>query len=392
MSRTISRGERSLARVSVLDLMTSSVVLAMLSRAACALGVVACAAAPEVRAPEPCLDDTCVRGETRCAYGSDSCTPPVSDPVGQVEALRQRGDAIGFHRGTMTPTRSKHWQSIQRLSGDAANWFVVTRSTSRVAEPDIGLVQIASRPSDGVALRANRERLRSPPTGDRVAIDVDTGTGHTHAGGTQLVGRILAVPLEANVASSCVSILDLRDPAHPRIVGNVEHRVGAGTSAEAGTASLARLADGRYLLVIGRRDAETLDFYLSSGTDVLEAATTWIHHDTWHVDELRTAIEDADYGDYQNLNFVTADTGQLFLLGLHEDGVLFKTHWADLFALRVGDDVVMTKVAKRQLSCGRDCNLDAGAGAYVDPSARLLLYGIEHASNGPEGTVSVMEF
>lgn len=339
-------------------------------------------------------DATCLVADVGCAYDSFDCNPAVADVAGQLLSIRATGSALGFGRGVMTaPTRDHHWQSVQRMAGAHSNYLLVTRSTSRVDDADLGIVQLASRGTDGGLLESNRIAGAAPPEHDRIVAKVFSETAHTHAGGTQLMGKILAVPLEDNIAGSQVALYDVSAPEQPRQIGLVDHAMPDGRSSEAGTVGLVRLDDGRYLLVIGRRDARTLDFYRSTTTDI--RATAWAFHDTWGVDELRTTIDDDNFGAYQNLQLIAGADGALYLIGLHEDGLLFRSHWVDLFDVRGATDLTLTKIAKRRLDCdgaGEPCNLDAGGGSYIDPSGRMILYGIEHASTGPASSVKLMEF
>jgi hypothetical protein len=64
------------------------------------------------------------------------------------------------------------------------------------------------------------------------------------------------------------------NPLQPTRLSNVVDHTPLSTAA--GTATLGKLADGRFLLVIGRTDAEDLDFYVSTGTDLRTTAYEWI--------------------------------------------------------------------------------------------------------------------
>jgi hypothetical protein len=53
-------------------------------------------------------------------------------------------------------------------------------------------------------------------------------------------------------------------------------------------------------------------------------------------------------------------------------------------------------VAVKQFYCSNDgsrqCNFDAATGVYVGPHRNLLLYATEHADDGPNGSVKLIEF
>jgi hypothetical protein len=315
-----------------------------------------------------------LRADASCRYDSFDCNPAVEDVPGQIAMLPSDGTVLGFHRGSMAAlTWSRHWQGIQRLSGAHANHLVLTRSTSRPSDADMGVVRLGGGLTDG-----------------RVVGNVHSRTQHTHAGGAQLLGKVLAVPMEENAPGSRVELFDLSDPENPSPMGMVEHVVAAGRSiADAGTASFARLADHRFLLVIGRRDARTLDFYLSTATDL--RATSWAFVDSWSHHDLRTTIGDATFGAYQSLQLVAGADSRLYLVGMHEDGLVFPAHWVDLFLVERAGAFSITKLAKRRLECGGACSLDAGAGVYVDPEGALVVYAVERTGHGAD-RVTVKEF
>jgi hypothetical protein len=334
-----------------------------------------------------------------CAYDSFDCNPAIDDVAGQVARLDDRGEVLGFHRGVAgDPSRSQHWQSIQRLAGPASNYLVATRSTEDAADADLAIAHLASRDTSGARLRSNRvdsdlpPSYVAPPSDDRVVANRHADTDHTHAGGTQLLGRVLAVPLERDADGTQVELFDLTNPETPSSISLVAHVVPEGASSEAGTASLAKLACGRYLLVVGRSDARILDFYVSTGSSI--RASAWIFVDSWHRDEIETAIGDDTFAAYQNLQLVGGTDDRLYLIGTHHD-------WVDAFLVEnpaAADgytDVSLTKLAKHRLACTQgavECDLDAGGGIYIDPAGALIVYGIEHANDGPAGSIRMMEF
>jgi hypothetical protein len=344
------------------------------------------AAAPSRSASADCARDesgeVCLRARTDCPPGALDCERALVDPIGQLRRLPRVGAPLSFRAGAMASVDGRnHFQSVQRIPGAGPARFVVTRSTAKPQDADVGLVQ----------------------PGRRVRAAFDLGTSYTHAGGGQRMGAVFAVPLERGAGGSAVVLLDLSDAGVPRVLATVPHVGPAGQPIDqAGTASLAALADGRYLLVIGRRHANQLDFYRSTTSDL--ATTGWSYLDVWFERELATAIGDRDFGDYQNLALVPAADGALYLLGSHrqKSGI----DWLDLHRLSMADsrrglDVLVTKVARKHVRCSvagaEHCNLDAGAGAYVGADGRLRVYGItrstrDRRSRGSRAQVGMMEF
>ncbi|MEA2123575.1 MAG: hypothetical protein QOI80_357, partial [Solirubrobacteraceae bacterium] len=103
-------------------------------------------------------------------------------------------------------------------------------------------------------------------------------------------------------------------------------------------------------------------------------------------------------GKYQNLDLITRPNGTMYLLGTYRTGPgISGNDFAHLF--RVTGTFAhpgLKLVAKRHLYCGtpegQQCNFIAAGGAYVSPSGRLFLYGVEHDNDGPQGTVKAEEF
>jgi hypothetical protein len=287
---------------------------------------------------------------------------------------------------------SKHWQGVQRLTADQGRYLAVSRSGRNVS---FVVVALPSRNSSRERLRSNRvgsrSARRSPPASDRVVKVVRSDSGFDHSGGIQSVGQFLAVGLEEGSRSRVV-FWDLADPRNPRRTGTLPHATGV---KGAGTVSIARLRDGRYLLIVGGANANTLDFYLSRAGGAL-TSPRFAHVATWR--ERQLVGGDSEFGNYQNLGLVAGAGGTLYLIGTHRNRAGGRGNdFADLFRLeRTPRSPRIRKIASRHLYCGfpggDQCNLDAAGGVYVSPSGGLLLYGTEHDNDGPGGTVKAEEF
>jgi hypothetical protein len=340
-----------------------------------------------------------------CGWGADDCNRCVPDAVAAVNSLRTHGDVLGFFPIGDPVTLSNHWQGIQRLPGGGGHYLAVSHSGATKA---FTVVEMGSRNTDGTRFRSNRLApstsypATSPPSADRAITDVwFWDMSYTHSGGMQSSGNLLAVPLESGASGEHgrVVFYDLSSPWSP-----VRLKVSQlGQTRDAGTASLAKLSEGRFLLILGRANANNLEFHLSTEEDLRSASAGFAPLDTWNEGELRSVIDDWEFGNYQNLNLVTQCDGALFLVGTHLNSYTGED-WVDLFRLtEASGQAVLTKVAKRHLYCGypspgydsganRHCNLDAAGGIYVDPSGQLIIYGTEHDNDGPSGSVKMMEF
>jgi hypothetical protein len=322
-----------------------------------------------------------------CPWDSADCNVCVADAADSIQRLRSHGDASGFHmNGAPDVEFDHHWQGVQRLMGGAGRYLAISRSLeSESTDVSFVVVEMASRDSEGLRYRSNRLNpswpiaFTAPPTTDRIVLTVPHETGFDHAGGMQALGNVLAVPFEGGGAHSKVVFYDVADPLHPvRLPNVVDH---SPLSDDAGTATLGKLANGHFLLVIGRNNANILDFYVSTGTDLRTTGYEWF--DTWDEDELTG--DDSEFGNYQNLNFIAQCDGTLFMVGTHRNAAGgLGDDFIDLFKVinGAGNDVAIEKVAQKHLFCSGNCDFDAAGGAYVDPRGQLYVYGTTHDNDG----------
>jgi len=320
--------------------------------------------------------------------GSPAGQRCVVDPIAAVNALSDKGVVLGYQlNGFFDPSTTKHWEGVVRLEGAGAKFLAV----SRIGPEMFDIVELASRQGDGEAFGASRSNAdTAPPTEDKVIAKVDEDSGFDHAGGMQALGNVLAVPLE-NGTRSRVVFYDVTTPKTPQRLGVLE-RVSIG---QAGTAGLARLPNGKVLLVVGRKGNQTIDFYISQA--VAFEIAGWDLITTWSVDGdgVKTKLGDDDnFGAYQNFNVIPACDGRVFLLGTHRDNpaLVSGRDFVDLFTLELSQTAVITKVANRHVFCDGQCNLDAAGGSYITPSGKLIVYATEHDNDGPGGSIKMKEF
>jgi hypothetical protein len=387
-----------------------------------------------------------LKGATSSSPADGAVNHCVIDPVGQIESLRTHGEVLGFHMdaGYPIPTCGDtvcddHWQSIQRLAvGDGR--AVAVSSSDQDEGGHVALVRMGSRRADRLRFRGNRMSYFNadwnvaPQYPDRIALDLGVCDGCQnldHPGGLQAMGRYLFVPIE-NVGSSSgnpffkagVSIYDLCygddawacDPtANPTEVAYYDKLQGASWVAAS------RLADARWLMIVGNNGARRMDFHVSQGTS-LEVASPFgqpdapqqtlechyvgsykVCNNAGLYDFPPSSSFDSTWG-YQNVQLITeCGTGQLYLVASHYTGTTFLggEDWVDLWKLGLSQDgtsyaVTLEKVANQHLYCGtpggKQCELDAAGGPYIDPRGRMLFYAAEHDNDGPGGSVKMMEF
>jgi len=367
--------------------------------------------------------------------------------VAQFQALSERGDALGFGIGTSPdPTVSNHYQGIARSHGPGRPYFFITRSDDGPA--NLLVVSMESRPTNGERLRSNRlQRGKDtddtpPPSNDKVVFwypfySVYGWPSYKHAGGVQLLGDVLAVPLEdpfyTETRERLIVFFDVSDPLSPQILN--EFSVDNYSGCLSGLVAFTKTRDEKYLLLVTGGDNDILWLFYSTSLDFTDPNFQWIPLDVWIVnaDEQYLGFNhkwpsdmcspgdllDCDH-PHQTLNFVRQGSldGDLYLIGTRNKGGgaggagidedyfdLYKVEWCNnsrsdcrtgpeegylQFTLRF----VMTKdIVAKSKSDGDDItNFAASGGVYVSPTGELIIYGTEHDNDGPEGTVKAGEW
>lgn len=341
-------------------------------------------------------------GDTSCAWGSTDCNPCVPDVPARFNAIRDHGEVLGFSPGTfnfnVAYPGSNHWEGIQRLPLDSGRYFVLSKRDGS-ASGNVGhLVHMASRNGDGLRFRSNRLSTSiaqpedtAPPVEDRAVTALPVLGGYAHGGGMQAVGNIVALPMEEGPGAGRVAFYDYNATLTPSPFAYV-----AGSTANAGTASLSKLSNGRYLLLLGQYDAKSLEVFFSSENNLRSGTNQWLRADQWYDGELASG----EWGPFQNLNLVTdCNDSQLYLVGTRLGGLRWgavSDDHAHLYRVNIDGHMRLEHVASKHLYCSNDgsrqCNLDAAGGVFVDADRNLLLYATEHADDGPAGSVKMVEF
>ena len=304
------------------------------------------------------------RGMVATTVGPGTVNRCLPDVNLAFESLGGRGVVHGFQYAGAPALDGifRHFQGITRLGREDATWLAVSRSGSPNAVVLLG-------PSGVVA------EIRAPE-------------GLTHAGGIQALGSVLAVPYEQKQGQSRVVLYDVADPTRPRILYELDRSDVPAPSApgHASAVALARLADGRLLMIVGVRSSKVLDIYVSNHADLAAPGLAF-----QRVGTLADAIE----GRFQSHNLVTQCDGTLFLVGAYNTGFPApalgndRLRWYQVGAAWDGG-VALTEAGSRKIDCRR-CNFAAAAGVFVTGDGDLVLYGIEHGA-GARRTMLYEEF
>lgn len=309
-----------------------------------------------------------IQGKVSEEWGRPDVTRCVADPVGAINNLPRVGNNIGFLTSTSSEglgymLLTPHLQSVQRLAYGDGRHLVVSRSGSLA----FYVVEMAGQNTLGLPFGGLTQSDHVVHREPAPSLDFD------HAGGIQTLGTLLAVPYSSD-DEAFLRFYDLSTPASPVMLHEWEDPV----FSHAGAVALARLANDFVFMIVGEEDSEYLNFYIGTADP-----PDFVHLQRWRDRDAQTEIGDDEFASYQSLNLVTrCGDGQMFLVGMDRDGS--GDDWVDLFRVNVTrDSASLTKVAKRNIVCSGQCNLDASGGTYVAPDGRLMVYATEHGASGP---------
>jgi len=197
--------------------------------------------------------------------------------------------------------------------------------------------------------------------------------GYWHAGGIQVAGKYLAIPLEASDFAtfwhSKVVFYDISNPLDPIKIDVEIQRPGV----SGGSVALTRLVDGHFLVAVwsdaGPEGYQSkFDFYRSIDT-TLEGGFTHI-----------AAINKSDVA-YQAIQFILDENAVPYIIGTENDGMLglAGTNHADLYQVVYSNNTVtdvVTKGSKPQL-CSIS-NFGAGAGVSIPDCDTIEIISCSH--------------
>jgi hypothetical protein len=381
----------------------------------------------------------------------------VKDVVTAFNALTDRGEWLGFRRSAETPantapaggsTSAFHFQGVARSHRTSISPILYA---TRAGCPDclepwrsegtLLVIEMGSRDKDGERLRSNRlvkhqeTQNTAPDARDRVikVINFDENllaendtvgrVDYNHIGGIQMVGDILAVPLEGRnnpfLPEGKVVFFDARNPRDPKLMDyeltfkdpdnpNLSDH-------KAGVVGITTLPSGHFFLVVGWGDSEQLDFYRSNITSFFDAEGNenplfaFEYHSTLQKSylQLLEVLGMWRFGKTspQTLNFVNEKNEEgenLYLIGSSNSCSAAPWHFCggsgkdDLWLWKVvgfntGEQALLLgagRDSKLLYSDGnllgdvtfarQEANFNASGGVYISPTGELMYYGTEY--------------
>ena len=346
----------------------------------------------------------------RCAREPETdISSEISTDPGYIMAYRSGKSSCSVWAPTNEQNELIHRQGIQRFRRNGYNYLLVSGSVNSEYYAGFEVVKMASRGNDLNGLGSGGVTPTSWPLCSDAIVEYATYpySSRRHAGGLQVNGRFVALPLEDEDDSytAAFRIYDLADPENP-VQGSTVFRQ-RGSSSEkknAGAAAFTRLNNGKYMVMIFGNDSDEVEVFVTSGTTISTSASIW---ESKHQEDTPSGFE-----KYQNVQFITACSdkpdkpynGRLYVLGTHNQSG--SKDWADLWRVTFSTDgnynPSFSKVANRNMTCRssntgntRYCNFHAGAGAYVNYYGDVYIYGVEHYDDAYPNTgygVKVREF
>ena len=219
-----------------------------------------------------------------------------------------------------------------------------------------------------------------------------------HAGGMQIFDETLVVPVE-NKVDSKILFFDVKDPERPRRLKTEIIRKNKLANAVGIYKEKSENAGReRFVLLVKAGDLDV--YYSTSGN--LEDTDFELKY-TWKYDDIKTQINSAGhFEDYQNINLINQDNGQIYFIGLYNNTTRlfrsFSKDYADLFRLEIDkrERMALTKITRKSFSCqegfwgNRYCNFDAGAGVFMDERDGMIIYAV--ADKPKNGIATFVEY
>ena len=252
-----------------------------------------------------------------------------------------------------------HLQGIQPYYTKGKKYWIFSGSGS-----EYGYVAVAQAKSDWLA--QHDYVLKFAPA-------------YNHVGGIQVNGKWLVLGIEdvAQKTSSFIRMYDLEEAMAGNIAQGIKiPRQGKEKVGTAGATGIVNLQDGRFMIVVGSWDCETVDLYLSNGKDAEDPdfGFTKMHH--WQARSAdRSKWIETDWAAYQSLNLIQESSGKVYLIGFAK---VKKKQVMDLFEVKwengIHSSKMLRKVSRREMNCKKGASFRMGAGLFLNAEGKLEIY------------------
>jgi hypothetical protein len=304
-----------------------------------------------------------------------------------------------------------HFQSIKRMPAHLGmgNFVAILGTDPHMPESQLFIAKLTSQENNEFFKKNTTSK--NPPATDKFIKKISLSTDYWHVGSMDMAGSYLAIPMYKNEGSQIAFYEVTKSYTSDTIqedlnIKDLEIAIER-SNMNATAAALTRLLDGYYLLAVwtdGLNDkSKGLDFYCSKDTNITNG------FDKQHMIHIPTKLFNNYKGNnnFQNINFVNDDNGNLYLIALENAAPRFPLHSnedkAYLFEIKVRTTTHKTiKDAKKydpqgitaQLTAGTkrpyvlymmekhmfckqgSCSFDSGATIYIPDQQHIFLYSI----------------
>lgn len=347
----------------------------------------------------------------------DTKEASISNVEAAFSRLRANGEYLGARDGglfagsryTNRNTNGggvlNHFQGMMRLGHghvvvSGGDWRKSTRASH------LFIAKMNTRRANGV-WRSNVLHAERPDPTDQVVKVIAVDGALWHAGGMDVLGNVLALPIEfmsddrlkviaqgspSGPDTSRIVFFDVADPANPRFFKSVSiDRTGV----KAGAVGITKI--GGRILVAAWSDSDSLpprlDLYLSKDHTVnsgFGSVTSWDPEQVLAVDG-----QTQTFGKVQTINFVRqTEDDQLYLIGFRrfagEDLAELYAFDARNLLAAVPTPPTVTKLDTKRLMCKKQCDMNGASGAYVDDGELVVYSGAQYRNK--HGDLRFVEF
>jgi hypothetical protein len=371
--------------------------------------------------------DVQLKGDVDCTWGSKDCNRCVHRVEANFNAIES--SYIGA-RGSKMHVRSfaypskdallhrintwkgnEHIQGIGRIAGLGGNEYLVfthsTRSSQSGKSGALAVVRMAANSrSQGFALGDLQRRDGTDPRRHNRTV-ARSFTQSNHPGGLATLGHHVFVadwcqphgehawcnrPDQWAIEVYDVSMADRNvlqlNANPPRRIVDQRVYVEGDKLREASTATIAatRLADGRFMVALGRSGGKNVEYFVSNGTQLSPSTRFTSLGDVLPIDkwgENSAMVNECSTGDVYLIQIEKWNNSQdqLHLFKLAQDGI--------------GGAVEHHYLRSRTFKCSDGtpwCDFDKGAGIYVSPTGHLYLYATDAQQSKRTGRFRMVEF
>ena len=213
-----------------------------------------------------------------------------------------------------------------------------------------------------------------------------------HAGGFQLLGSTLAVGVEDNQDKkrSQVQFWNVANPTSPRQLEHLTIERASSQPKYVTAGGVALIEHGkRHVVAVANWDSRSVDFYQSNERPLADTQCRFERVTPWNVEEADKSDwqPDKEFSTYQAINFLTDESGALYLLGFNTEGV--GQNIVDLFAVELDAPATnhLRKLARQTFRLTEGNSFRAGGGAWVQ-AGKLIILATER-NVGSETTLNV---